>query len=362
MGPLPEVPLVPTPQTAVEPEVCQDSTALGTVSRPQAEARILSDKDSGALSLGHCQIHPDPTLPAWLHILSQWQQSRNLRGKARLLPALLFPLDCQDPSAKPWPAKPCPAAQTMGQAPEQEKTCPDQKLLPQPGLLQHVGLCLQGQAHCCERMGSREEVPASSHRTTAWGEDKGRAGTEHLWLTGMEFMTGLGSHLKHKAPHCGDETTEPVSLGPGSQAWDQAPQHDGKHCQAQDDGTSAPSPLQGVSSEIQSGGTCHSPSPLCRTVPCPDKFFPLRSALSHFHTDSSCPRPCHGPSSVDTLTGCSHNPHSSLLWHQSQRTQRALCTQCPHRAPLGGRTRSHWLLQQSPSYCHCSQQLLTARS
>lgn len=79
----------------------------------------------------------------------------------------------------------------------------------------------------------------------------------------MELMTGLGSQLKHKALHCGDEATEPVPLGPGSQAWDLAPQHDGKHCQEQADGTSAPSPLRGVSSEIQSGGTCHSLSPLC---------------------------------------------------------------------------------------------------
>lgn len=202
----------------MEPGVCQDSTALGTVSRAQAEARILSDKDSGALSLGHCQMHPDPALPVWLHILSQWQQSRNLREKARLFPGLLFPLDCHDPSAKPWPAKLCPTAQTVGQALEQEKTCPDQKLLPQPGLLQHVGLCLQGQAHCCERMGSQEKVSASSRRTTVWGEDKGRAGTEHLWLTGMEFMTGLGFQLKHKTLHCGDETIESVPLGPGSQA------------------------------------------------------------------------------------------------------------------------------------------------
>lgn len=212
------MPLVLTPYAAVELGVCQDSTALGTVSRLQAEARILSDKDSGALSLGHCQMHPDPALPVWLHILSQWQQSRNLRGKAWLFPALLFPLDRHDPSAKPRPDKLCPAAQTVGQAPEQEKTCPDQKLLLQPGLLQHVGLSLQGQAHCCERMGNWEEVPASSHRTTVWGEDKGRAGTEHLWLTWTEFMTGLGFQLKHETLHCGDETTEPVPLGPGSHA------------------------------------------------------------------------------------------------------------------------------------------------
>lgn len=151
----------------------------------------------------------------------------------------------------------------MGQAQEREKTCPDQKLLLQPGLLQQVGLCLQGQAHCCEGMGNQEEVPASRRRTTVLGEDKGRAGTEPLWLTGMELMTGLGSQLKYKALHCGDEATEAVSLGPHSQAWDQAPQHDGEHCQEQADGNSLPSPLQGVSSEIQAGGTCHSPSPLC---------------------------------------------------------------------------------------------------
>lgn len=69
---LPEVRLAPTPQAAGEPGVCQDSTALGTVPRPQAEARILSGKDPGALSLGRCQMHPVPPSPAWLHILTQW--------------------------------------------------------------------------------------------------------------------------------------------------------------------------------------------------------------------------------------------------------------------------------------------------
>lgn len=44
------------------------------------------------------------------------------------------------------------------------------------------------------------------------------------------------------------------------------------------------------------------PVPYAWQLPWPDKFFPLRSALSHFHTESSCLRPCHGPSSRDTLT------------------------------------------------------------
>lgn len=106
-------------------------------------------------------------------------------------------------------------------------------------------------------------MPASNRRTMVWGEDKGRAGTEPLWLTGMAPMTGLGSQLKHEAPHCGDEATEPVPLGPGSQAWDLAPQNDGKHCQEQAVGISAPSALPEVSSEIQSSETRHSPSALC---------------------------------------------------------------------------------------------------
>ncbi|KAM9532536.1 uncharacterized protein ACIB01_013352 [Guaruba guarouba] len=41
------------------------------------------------------------------------------------------------------PGKPHPAAHTPGWAPEWEKTCPDQQLLPQLELLQPVGLCLQ---------------------------------------------------------------------------------------------------------------------------------------------------------------------------------------------------------------------------
>lgn len=45
------------------------------------------------------------------------------------------------------------------------------------------------------------------------------------------------------------------------------------------------------------------PVPYAWQLPWPDKFFPLKSALSHLHTDSSCPRPCHGPSSADTFTG-----------------------------------------------------------
>lgn len=42
--------------------------------------------------------------------------------------------------------------------------------------------------------------------------------------------------------------------------------------------------------------------PYAWQLPWPDKFFTLRSTLSHFHADSSCLRQCHGPSSVDTLT------------------------------------------------------------
>lgn len=185
------------------------------------------------------------------------------KGKPQALSSHALPTGLPRPVCKALASKPRPTMQTVGQAPEREKTCPDQKLLLQPGLLQHVGLCLQGQAQCCEGMGSQEEVPASRLRTMVRGEDKGRAGTEPLWLTGMELMTGLGSQLKYKALHCGDEATEAVSLGPCSQAWDQAPQHDGEHCQEQADGTSPPSPLQGVSSDIWADGTRHPPSPLC---------------------------------------------------------------------------------------------------
>lgn len=49
------------------------------------------------------------------------------------------------------------------------------------------------------------------------------------------------------------------------------------------------------------------PVPYAWQLPWQDKFFPLRPALSHFHTDSSCPRQCHGPHSTPSL-GSSHNP------------------------------------------------------
>lgn len=61
-----DCPPAPAPQAVVEQGVRQDSTPPRTVSRPHAEARILSDKDPGGLSLGHCQKHPAPPLPAWL--------------------------------------------------------------------------------------------------------------------------------------------------------------------------------------------------------------------------------------------------------------------------------------------------------
>lgn len=35
--------------------------------------------------------------------------------------------------------------------------------------------------------------------------------------------------------------------------------------------------------------------PYAWQLPWPDKFFPLRSVLSHFHADSACVRPRHGP-------------------------------------------------------------------
>lgn len=67
MGLLPKVPLAPTPQAAAELGVCQDSTALGTVSRPQAEARILSDKGWGPLTgaLLDASNPPTPSLAAY---------------------------------------------------------------------------------------------------------------------------------------------------------------------------------------------------------------------------------------------------------------------------------------------------------
>lgn len=95
----------------------------------------------------------------------------------------------------------------------------------------------------------------------------------------------------------------------------------------------------------------HATLPVPYAGQCLALLFPLRSALSHFHTDSSCPRPCHGPSSVDTSLGVATTPtvHS---YGTSPRGPRGPCVPSAHAGLL-------WVAGQGPTGS-CSSHLPTA--
>lgn len=167
MGPgtsLPEVPLaraLPTPAPQAESSREDARTARfqgqcpGSTLRPESsQIRTL-----GAPHWGTARSSRSPPFQPGCCILSQCpgcapgtgaQKPSGRETLAPSIPAL--------PARLPWPpcrsgllrpAKPHPAAHTPGWAPEQEKTCPDQQLLPQPELLQPAGLCLQVLPHRC---------------------------------------------------------------------------------------------------------------------------------------------------------------------------------------------------------------------
>lgn len=387
-----DCPPIPAPQAVLEQGVHQDSTALRTVSRPHAEARILSDKDPGGLSLGHCQKHPVLPLPGWLpHPVPaarspQEQQPRNLPGgKARLLPALLFPPGHHGPSAGVG----CPGQPSLVPQHRHLDGLQNQRKCAQTSSSCRSSSChsLRGSdCRCCLAAAlpaAQQAARAGRCRPLAqseWHGEKVGAAGQSWHRTSMARREGPQTVPKPQGPArlcaaarglmgtpgaAGDTAAEPSALGPGGWAWDPAPQRDGECRQQRADGTSALSPPRGLGRDpAQRDTSCAAlPVPSAQQRPWPDTSFALTWALRCFHADSTCVRQLLCPRSPRAWP---QPPKIALPWHEPQRTWGSLSPELRvpsalHRAPFGrqdkapaGSSGSH--LPRPP------RQLLPARS
>lgn len=252
----------PAPQAAVEQGVRQDSTPPGQCPDPTLRPGSSQIRTLGASHWGTARSTRSPPLPGWLpHPVPaahtpQEQQPRNLPGgKARLLPALLFPWGCHSPSAGAG----CPGQPSLVPQHRHRDGLQNRRKRAQTSSSCHsssccslwssaCGCCLAAALPAAQRAGRARKCQPLAAEQTAHGEGGchwaeltqslhgSRAGTPHRpglpakpWGPARLCTAAWG--LMGTARPVETRLQCPVPLNPGSWAWDPAPQRDGQCCQ-----------------------------------------------------------------------------------------------------------------------------------